>query len=60
MLVADNKHSDHLYLVKIVKPEGMGHLVPEQGTLMEHGRFSFNVTAVVSKGTELEVQIILL
>jgi hypothetical protein len=35
----------------------MGHLMPERGTSMDHGKFSFNSTEKVPKGTQLKVEI---
>jgi hypothetical protein len=55
MLVPRN--SGDSYMVRIIKPEGLGHLVHEKGELMEHGKFSFGSTEDVPKGTELELQI---
>lgn len=50
-------YSEGVYLVRIIKPAGMGHLMPERGISMEHGKFSFNSTELVPKGTQLEVEI---
>ena len=58
MLVPANKSTDDSYMVRIIKPEGMGYLMDEKGVLMDHGRFSFGSTQEVSKGTELELEII--
>jgi hypothetical protein len=43
--------------VRVVKPEGIGDLIDEEGTLMEHGRFSFDLTEEIAIDTELEVEI---
>jgi hypothetical protein len=57
MLVPANKFSDDVYMVRITKPEGIGDLMDDEGTLMEHGRFSFDSTQEVPRDTELEVEI---
>jgi hypothetical protein len=57
MLVPANKFSDDVYIVRITKPEGIGDLMDDEGTLMEHGRFSFDSTQEAPKDTELEVEI---
>jgi hypothetical protein len=50
-------YSDDIYMIEIIKPEGLRHLMPKDGTLMEHGEFFFDSTEDVPKGTELEVEI---
>jgi len=57
MLVPATKYSTDVYMVRIINPEGIGDLMDEEGTLMEHGRFSFDSTQEVPKDTELELQI---
>jgi hypothetical protein len=57
MLVPANKYSDDVCMVRIIKPEGIGDLMDEEGTLMEHGKFSFESTEEVPKDTRLEVKI---
>jgi hypothetical protein len=57
MLVPADTYSEGMYLIRIIKPEGMGHLMPERGTSMDHGKFSFNSTEKVPKGTQLKVEI---
>ena len=52
-----NKYSDDIYMVRIIKPEGIGDLMDDEGTLMERGKFSFDSTEEVPKGTKLEVEI---
>ena len=57
-LALDHKFSDDVYMVKVVKPHGVGDLIDEEGTLMEHGKFSFDSTEEITAGTALEVEII--
>src|ERR1700751_276880 len=57
MLVPASKFSDDIYMVRITSPEGMGDLMDDEGTLMEHGRFTFDSTQEVPKDTELELEI---
>jgi hypothetical protein len=57
MLVPANKFSDDVYMVRITKPEGIGDLMDDEGTIMEHGRFSFDSTQEIPKETQLEVEI---
>jgi hypothetical protein len=52
-----NQYSDNIYMVRVIKPEGVGNLIDERGTLMEHGKFSFDSTEAVTNGTELEIEI---
>ena len=44
-------------MVTVVKPEGIGDLIDEEGTLMERGKFSFDLTEEIEIGTELEIEI---
>ena len=44
-------------MVTVVKPEGIGDLIDEEGALMEHGKFSFDSTEEIAIETELEVEI---
>jgi hypothetical protein len=44
-------------MVTVVKPEGVGDLIDEEGTLMENGKFSFDSTEEIAIDTELEVEI---
>jgi hypothetical protein len=44
-------------MVRVVKPEGIGDLIDEDGTLMEHGKFSSDSTEEIAIDTELEVEI---
>ena len=57
VLVSANKFSDDVYMVRITKPEGIGDLMDDEGTLMEHGRFSFDSTQEVPKDTQLDVEV---
>jgi hypothetical protein len=57
MLVPANKFSDDIYRVRIIKPERTAHLMPEDGTHMEHGKFSFDSAEEILKDTQLEVEI---
>ena len=57
MLVPANKYSDDIYRIKIIKPKGARYLMPEDGTSMEHGRFSFDSTEEIPTGSELELEI---
>ena len=50
-------YEDDVYMVKVVKPEGIGDLIDEEGTLMEHGKFYFDSTEEIAIDTELEVEI---
>jgi hypothetical protein len=56
--VLEPKYSDDIYMVRITKPEGVGDLIDEGGTFMEHGKFSFDSTEEIAIDTELEVEII--
>ena len=44
-------------MVTVVKPEGIGDLIDEEGTFMEHGKFSFDLTEEIAIDTELEVEV---
>ena len=55
--VRDSQYGDDVYMVKVVKPEGIGDLIDEEGTLMEHGKFSFDLTEEIAIDTELEIEI---
>ena len=53
----ESQYGDDVYMVTVVKPEGIGDLIDEEGTLMEHGKFSFDSTEEIAIETELEVEI---
>jgi hypothetical protein len=55
--VRESQYGDDVYMVKVVKPEGIGDLIDEEGTVMEHGRFSFDSTEEIAIDTELEIEI---
>ena len=55
--VLESPYGDDVYLVTVVKPEGIGDLIDEEGTLMERGKFSFDLTEEIEIGTELEIEI---
>src|ERR1700747_848439 len=55
--VMESQYGDDVYMVTVVKPEGIGDLIDEEGTLMEHGKFSFDLTEEIAIDTELEVEI---
>src|ERR1700742_3577237 len=55
--VLESEYADDVYMVTVVKPEGVGDLIDEEGTLMERGKFSFDSTEEVAIDTELEVEI---
>src|ERR1700751_1799922 len=55
--VLESQYGDDVYMVTVLKPEGIGDLIDEEGTLMEHGKFSFDLTEEIEIGTELEVEI---
>ena len=55
--VLESQYGDDVYMVTVVKPEGIGDLIDEEGTLMEHGKFSFDSTEEIAIETELEVEI---
>ena len=49
MLVPAQKYSGESCMVRIIKPERLGHLIDEKGVLLEHGKFSFDSTEDVPK-----------
>ena len=53
----ESQYEDDVYMVTVVKPEGVGDLIDQEGTLMEHGKFSFDSTEEIAMDTELEVEI---
>jgi hypothetical protein len=55
--VLESQYGDDVYMVTVVKPEGIGDLIDEEETLMEHGKFSFDSTEEIAIETELEVEI---
>ena len=55
--VLESQHKHDVYMVTVVRPEGMGDLIDEEGTLLEYGKFSFESTESIAIGTELEVEI---
>jgi hypothetical protein len=55
--VMESQYGDDVYMVRVVKPEGIGDLIDEERTLMEHGKFSFDSTEEIAIDTELEVEI---
>ena len=55
--VLESQYGDDVYMVTVVKPEGIGDLIDDEGTLMEHGKFSFDSTEEIAIDTELEVEI---
>ena len=55
--VLESQYKDDVYMVRVTKPEGVGDLIDEEGTLMEHGKFSFDSTEEIAIGTELEIEI---
>src|SRR6201984_252940 len=55
--VLESQYKDDVYMVTVVKPEGVGDLIDEEGTLMVHGQFSFDLTEEIAIDTELEVEI---
>ena len=42
--VREPQYADDVYMVTVVKPEGVGDLIDEGGTLLEYGKFSFDST----------------
>ena len=42
--VRESQYGDDVYMVTVVKPEGIGDLIDEEGTLMEHGKFPSDLT----------------
>ena len=55
--VRESQYEDDVYMVKVIKPEGVGDLIDEEGTLLEHGRFTFDSTEEIAIDTELDVEI---
>ena len=55
--VRESQYGDDVYMVRVAKPEGIGDLIDEEGTLMEPGRFSFYLTEEIAIDTELEVEV---
>ena len=55
--VRESQYGDDVYMVTVVKPQGIGDLIDKEGTLMEHGKFSFDSTEEIEIDTELEVEI---
>jgi len=53
----ESQYANDVYMVRVVKPEGIGNLIDEEGTLMEGGRFAFDSTEEIAIDTELEVEI---
>ena len=51
------QYKDDVYMVTVVKPEGIGDLIDEEGTLMESGKFTFDSTEEIAINSELEVEI---
>ena len=47
--VREWQYGDDVYMVTVVKPEGIGDLIDEEGTLMEHGKFSFDLTEKIAR-----------
>jgi hypothetical protein len=55
--VRESQYGGDIYMVRVIKCEGIGDLIDEEGTLMERGRFSFDLTEEIAIDTELEVEI---
>jgi hypothetical protein len=55
--VLESQYKGDVYMVTVVKPAGIGDLIDEQGTLLEHGKFYFDSTEEIAIDTELEVEI---
>jgi hypothetical protein len=55
--VLESQYADDVYVVKVIKPEGVGDLIDDEGTLLECGKFSFDATEEIAIDTELEVEI---
>jgi hypothetical protein len=56
--VLESRYEDDVYMVAVVKPVGIGDLIDEEGTIMEHGKFSFDLTQEIAIDTELEIEIV--
>ena len=54
----ESQYGNDVYMVRVIKPEGIGDLIDEEGTRMERGRFSFDLTEEIAIDTELEVEMI--
>ena len=46
------EYADDLYMIVVVKPEGVGDLIDQEGTLMEHGKFSFDSMEEIAIDTD--------
>ena len=55
--VLESQYEDNVYMVTVVKPEGIGDLIDEEGTLMERGKFSFDLMEEIAIDTKLEIEI---
>jgi hypothetical protein len=55
--VLESQYEDDVYVVTVAKPKGIGDLIDEEGTLMEHGKFSFDLTEEIAIDTELEIEV---
>jgi hypothetical protein len=55
--VRESQYADDVYVVTVVKPEGIGDLIDEDGTVMQYGKFAFDSTEEIGIDTELEVEI---
>ena len=55
--VLESQYKDDVYMIRVVKPEGVGDLIDDEGTLMERGKFSFDSMEEIAIDTELEVEI---
>jgi hypothetical protein len=44
-------------MVTVSEPKGIGDLIDEEGTLLEHGKFYFDSTEEIAIDTELDVEI---
>jgi hypothetical protein len=55
--VRESQYADDVYVVTVVKPEGIGDLIDEDGTVMQYGNFAFDSTEEIGINTELEVEI---
>ena len=53
----ESRYEDDVYIATVVKPEGVGDLIDEEGTIMEDGKFSFDSTEEIAIDTELEIEI---
>ena len=55
--VLESAYAEDFYVVTVATPKGIGDLIDEDGAIMEHGKFSFDLTEEIEKGTELEIEI---